>query len=399
MTFAVFLLAYALSQFFRSFLAVIAPELAVELSLGPQALGNMQAWWIAGFVAAQFPVGWALDTIGPRRTVSFAMSAAVMGAVLFATADSAFDLDCAMALIGIGCAPIYMGAVYIFGRVNQPEQFALLCSWLLGLGTAGNLLAASPLAWSAQTFGWRETMLGIAATGVFLALLVFVTITDPPKLSRSREGPGALAAIGEILSIRSLWPILPLIAIGYAVMLGERGLWAGPYFAEVHGLGPVERGNALLVMAVAMSLGAMAYGPLDRLFNTRKWVILPGSLITAAAFILLAVTAPGLEAAIILIAIIGACGMTYGVLMAHARAFFPDRILGRGITLMNVLFIGGAGILQPVSGGIVASMSANGSDAAATFSVIHLLFGLLLAAASAIYLFSRDMPPRSNSRL
>jgi MFS family permease len=67
MTFAVFLLAYALSQFFRSFLAVIAPELAIELGLGPQALGNMQAWWIAGFVIAQFPVGWALDTVDRAR--------------------------------------------------------------------------------------------------------------------------------------------------------------------------------------------------------------------------------------------------------------------------------------------------------------------------------------------
>ena len=148
-----------------------------------------------------------------------------------------------------------------------------------------------------------------------------------------------------------------------------------------------------------MSLGAMVYGPLDRLFNTRKWVILPGSLITAAAFILLALAAPGLTAAIILIAIIGACGMTYGVLMAHARAFFPDRILGRGITLMNVLFIGGAGILQPISGAIVARMEANGSDAIATYSAIHLLFGMLLAAASAIYLFSRDMPPQKVSKL
>ena len=399
MTFAVFLLAYALSQFFRSFLAVIAPELSSELALGPQALGNMQAWWIAGFVVAQFPVGWALDTIGPRRTVSFAMSAAVIGAVLFARAHSALELECAMALIGIGCAPIYMGAVYIFGRVNRPEQFALLCSWLLGLGTAGNLLAASPLAWSAQTFGWRETMLGIAVAGVILAALVFVAISDPPKLARSREGPSALAAIAEILSIKHLRPILPLIAVGYAVMLAERGLWAGPYFAEVHGLGPVERGNALLAMAVAMSAGAMAYGPLDRLFNTRKWVILPGSLMTAAAFILLALATPGLKAAIILFAIIGACGMTYGVLMAHARAFFPDRILGRGITLMNVLFIGGAGILQPISGAIVARMETNGSDAVATYSVIHLLFGLLLAAASAIYFFSRDMPPQRVSTL
>ncbi len=399
MTFAVFLLAYALSQFFRSFLAVIAPELSAELALGPEALANMQAWWIAGFVAAQFPVGWALDTIGPRRTVSIIMSAAVIGAVLFARAHSAFMLDCAMALIGIGCAPIYMGAVYIFARVNRPEQFALLCSWLLGLGTAGNLLAASPLAWSAQAFGWRETMLGIAGAGVLLAVLVFVAINDPPKLPRNRERPSALAAIGELLSIKHLWPILPLIAVGYAVMLAERGLWAGPYFAEVHGLGPVERGNALLAMAVAMSLGAMTYGPLDRLFNTRKWVILPGSLITAAAFILLALAAPGLKAAIILIAIIGTCGMTYGVLMAHARAFLPDRILGRGITMVNVLFIGGAGILQPVSGAIVARMEANGSDAVAAYSAIHLLFGLLLAAASAIYLFSRDMPPQGSSKL
>jgi hypothetical protein len=240
-------------------------------------------------------------------------------------------------------------------------------------------------------------MLGIAVAGVVLAVLVFVAISDPPKLPRNRAGPGALAAIGEILSIRHLWPILPLIAVGYAVMLAERGLWAGPYFAEVHGLGPVDRGNALLAMAIAMSFGAMVYGPLDRLFNSRKWVILPGSVITAGAFILLALAAPGLTAAIVLIAMIGACGMTYGVLMAHARAFFPDRILGRGITLMNVLFIGGAGVLQPISGAIVAGMKAGGSDAAATYSAIHLMFGLLLAAASAIYLFSRDMPPQRTS--
>ena len=42
-----------------------------------QALGNLQAYWIGGFVAMQFPVGMALDTIGPRRTVPALMMAAV----------------------------------------------------------------------------------------------------------------------------------------------------------------------------------------------------------------------------------------------------------------------------------------------------------------------------------
>jgi hypothetical protein len=68
--------------------------------------------------------------------------------------------------------------------------------------------------------------------------------------------------------------------------------------------------------------------------------------------------------------------MTYGVLMAHARAFFPDRILGRG-----------------------ARMEAAGSNAVATCSTIHFMFGLLIAAARAIYFFSRDMPLRSLSTI
>ena len=168
--FLTFLAAYVLSQFYRSFLAVIAPELALELNLDPQALGNLQALWIGGFVLTQFPVGWALDILGPRRTVATQMLAAVAGSGLFAVAQDALQINIAMLLIGIGCGSIYMGAIYVFGRVNAPQRFALLCSWLLGIGTAGNLLAASPLAWATETIGWRGAMIGMAvATAVSAA--------------------------------------------------------------------------------------------------------------------------------------------------------------------------------------------------------------------------------------
>ena len=90
-----------------------------------------------------------------------------------------------------------------------------------------------------------------------------------------------------IVAIRQLWPLLPLTAVGYSVVLAERGLWAGPYFASVHGLDPVARGNALLLMAAAMSAGALIYGPLDRLLGTRKWVVAAGSAATAAGFLVL----------------------------------------------------------------------------------------------------------------
>lgn len=388
--FLTFLAAYVLSQFYRSFLAVIAPELAVELNLDPLALGNLQAFWIAGFVVMQFPVGWALDTIGPRRTVSLLMLVAVLGAALFATAHSAAALNTAMVLIGIGCASIYMGALYVFGRVNRPEQFALLCSWLLGIGTAGNLLAASPLAIAATTVGWRGAMMMIAGATLVSALSVFLLVRDPPRPAASLHR-GFVSGIADILRIRSLWPLLPLIAVSYSVILAERGLWAGPYFAEVQGLEPVARGNALLVMAAAMSVGALVYGPLDRILGTRKWIVFTGALATALGFVALARLDPGLTGAIAAMSVVGAFGMTYGVLMAHGRSFVPDHLLGRGITLLNVLFLGGAGLLQPLSGAFMTALA--DQPPAQAYATLHLCFAGLLIAALAIYLLSQDRAP------
>jgi predicted MFS family arabinose efflux permease len=389
--FVTFLAAYVLSQFYRSFLAVIAPELALEMGLDPQALGNLQALWILGFVATQFPVGWALDTIGPRRTVAAQMLIAVAGAALFAVAHSVVQINMAMFLIGAGCGSIYMGAIYVFGRVNAPERFALLCSWLLGLGTAGNLLAASPLAWAAQTVGWRGALLGMAVATAASALSVLLFIPDPGRIT-AHGRIGLFSGIGSILKIRSLWPLLPITGISYAVVLAERGLWAGPYFSSVYGLDPVARGNALLAMAAAMSAGAMIYGPLDRMLGTRKWIVAAGAVATASCFAALSIPGFPVAGAIVVMSLLGGFGMTYGVLMAHGRSFVPDHLLGRGITLLNVLFIGGAGVLQPVSGAIMQAMQ--DGPAADAYAVLHLMFAGLLAAGLLIYLAARDNPPK-----
>lgn len=389
-TFLTFLAAYVLSQFYRSFLAVIAPELARELGLDPQALGNLQAWWILGFVAMQVPVGFALDRFGPRHTVAGLMLAAVAGAALLARGQSALALDIAMVLIGVGCSAIYMGAIYVFGRVNRPEHFALLCSWLLGIGSAGNLLAASPLAWASVNIGWRGTMLAIAGATLLSAFSVLVLIVDPPRTApQTRDG--FVSGVLSILKIRSLWPLLPLTGIGYAVVLSERGLWAGPFFTDVYGLAPVARGNALLAMAAAMSAGAIIYGPLDRWLGTRKWIVVAGSAAAAGCFLILGSAPLSLPAATVMLAAAGAFGMTYGVLMAHARSLFPEHLLGRGITLMNVLFIGGAGVLQPISGAFMKAM--HGAAPELAYGRLHLAFGLALAAALVIYLFADDRAP------
>jgi hypothetical protein len=78
--------------------------------------------------------------------------------------------------------------------------------------------------------------------------------------------------------------------------------------------------------------------------------------------------------------------------MAHGRSFVPDHLLGRGITLLNVLFIGGAGVLQPLSGALMARMQDH--PPAEAYATLHLIFAGLLVAGLVIYLFARDNPPK-----
>lgn len=396
-TFATLCAAYVLSQFYRSFLAIVAPNLTAELGLGPAALGALSGAWFGAFALAQFPIGWALDGFGPRRTIAGGMLAAVAGAFLFAAAPGFAAMMVAMALIGVGCGPVLMGSIFVFGRAYPPERFAVMSSLVLGIGALGVLAAATPLAYAVEAFGWRASMAAIGVLTAAATAAVFVLVADPPPVRRSaHQEASPLSDLASIVTLRALWPLIPLTFTAYAVVAAERSLWIGPYLLEVHRLDPIARGNAILTMSIAMSVGAIAYGPFERLLRSPKRTVLVGSLVAAPAFLALgAIPQLSTGAAVVLLSLIGGFGMTYGILMTHARAFFPEHLLGRGITFMNFIFIGGAGIVQAVSGLFMKAAAAGGVTPEAAFGRLHLAFGLMLLVATAIYATAPSRPLRA----
>lgn len=394
--FAVFLLAYVLSQFFRAFLAVIAPRLTADLALGPADLANMSAAFYLVFAVVQFPLGVALDRLGPRRTVPALMLAGVAGASLLANAQSAAVCITAMALIGLGCSPIYMGALYYYGRTESPQRFGFVSSLMLGIGSLGNLLAATPLAVAAQWFGWRPTVLAIGAVMAAAAVLFWGMVRDPPPAERPvGRRASALSELRQVVTLPGFWALMPLLMLGYAAVVVERGLWVGPYFAEVHRLEPVALGNSVLAMAVAMSLGAFAFGSIDRVLGRPKLLVIVGTGLTGVFFaVLWLVPRPPLWSAVLSVAAIGFMGLCQPLLFAHARRFFPDHLLGRGMTFANFLTIGGAGLVQYLSGLYVASLKSSGMPVEAVWAQLHLAFAVITFGALAVYL-SAPMPKRN----
>jgi sugar phosphate permease len=397
--FAVLLFAYLFSQFFRSFLAVVSADLARDLAIGPAELGILASAWFFAFAAAQFLVGYLLDTAGPRRTMSGLLLAAVAGALLFSASTDFRASVAAMALIGLGCSPLLMGSLYLFGRLWPAGRFAVLAGLLVGFGNFGNIVAGTPLAWSAATFGWRPSMAAIGLAAAVAAALLFRFVADPPPAARDpAERGGILRDLVAVLKLRALWATFPLHLAGYAMIATERGLWVGPYLRDVLGLGAIPAGNVILAMSLGMALGAMACGPADRLAGGPKRPAIVACAVTALLFLALAWLAdPTVRAATALFAAIGFFGLSYSLLLGHGRLFFPDHLLGRGVTTLNFLAIGGAGLAQALTGAAMERMLEAGMPAAQAFAWMHAGMGLTLLAATAAFALAPARPDRARA--
>jgi MFS family permease len=384
---AILVVAYGLSQFYRAFLAVLAPDLQADIGAMPDDLAAASGVWFLVFAAMQIPIGIALDRIGPKITavVLFALGAGG-GSFVFAMAQAPIHITIAMGLIGLGCAPILMASYFIFARMYSPAAFATLAGATIGIGSLGNLAGASPMAWAVTVYGWRETMQGLGVASLVVAALIWVTVKNPPKVETTHRG-----SVLDLLKMPQLWPIFALMLVNYAPAAGLRGLWAGPYLQDVYGADVSLIGQVTFVMGLSMIIASFAYGPFERFFHTRKWVIVVTSTMSAFALIVLSIYPnPGVWASGILLAVIGFGGTAFPLLVAHAKAFFPAHLTGRGVTLVNLFSIGGVGVAQFITAPLHSYGTGLKSAATTPYTLIFIYFTAALVCGLIAYLFVTD---------
>ena len=393
-------LLFLLSQFYRASIAVITPQLIADTGLNTRELSLISAAFFYAFALAQIPIGIYLDRFGARRTMTFLSIVAALGALVFAWADSFQGLMAGRLLLGIGMACNLMGTLKLLTLWFSPVRFATLAALVVSIGTAGNLIATTPLVLLVQAFGWRITFTLFSGVNLLLVLIFYAVVTDGPKtfiLSNDEDSRPSLrdtlSGIGDLFHTRDYWIISLGTFCRYGIFAAFQALWAGPFLMNVMGLPAITTGNMIFLMNIGLIVGGPICGILsDRILETRKGVVI-GGLAGLSGILLIMAFLPASVSKAVLYALFFLCGIfsSSGMVMySHIKELVPLNKAGAAMTGINFFTMAGAAVFLQGLGSIMQHFFPGDTLGPAAFQTVFIISSVCLAATALIYVQSRE---------
>jgi len=154
-----------------------------------------------------------------------------------------------------------------------------------------------------------------------------------------------------------------------------------------------ESGNVLFSLGLATAVGSSVGGWLsDRVFRSRKWVVIGGNVVTVVCFLpLVGLAVPSTHFGwIVLFSVLGFFSSFRVLLYAHVKESVPPHLVGTAVTAVNFFIMVGPALLQQAIGAVLGAWPG-------AYRAAFLVPLLALTAGSVIYLWSRDSRPERPS--
>ena len=345
------------NQAARTVMAIVGPVLAVEFGLSASELGLLSAAMFAAYGLAQLPVGFALDTIGPRRLQSMLMLVAAAGFVVFALAGGLAGFAAARVLLGLGVSAGLMALIKGNALWFPPARVAGVTGAAVAIASLGSVLATAPVEAALPAIGWRGVFWILAGLAVGASAWIFLAAHEKPRAAARRPARAELAVLGALLGSRVFWRYAPAVAMLSILNFAYLGLWAGPWLRDVAGFDGPVRAQVLMAYTIAMLAGSLVLGHATSRAQARGW---PSLMVPMLCMGLLMLSQVGLmwrpshPAAVVALwlafAFFGAAGPSGYIAVGQ---MFPPEQTGRVSTAINTLVLGGAFALQAAIGAIL----------------------------------------------
>jgi MFS family permease len=257
--FIVFALGYFISTLLRAITATISPELVSEFNLTSGELGLLGGGYFLGFASVQIPLGYLLDSKGPRKIVSYFLSLSIVGLILFATAQNLTMLLISRVLIGVGVGACLMGPLTAYRIWFQDETQQRANSWMLMVGAIGMLSSSLPVQYFLPLVGWRAIFVCLALLTFvcILLIIIFIPKWQSKSIDNKHLNESKLSTVWNNPLFKSL---VPMGFFSYGGLFAIQTLWAGPWMIRVSGYTPEESAQGLFIIYLCMLISFLVWG-------------------------------------------------------------------------------------------------------------------------------------------
>ena len=262
----------------RSAPAVMLPQLSTAFGLSAAGVASMAGLFYYGYAPFSLVAGLAMDRFGPRRVVPLGAAVVGVGALMFASGNTAVA-NIGRFLQGAGGVFALVGAFYIVSTSFSPSRAATLIgvTQMFGMagGSAGQFVVgpvmASGVAWN--TF-W--TFMGIAGVGIAVALVFLLPSRDPAEVRTA--GGGALGSFRTVFSNPQSWlcgAVAGLLMIPTSIF---DMVWGVRYLQEAHGIPYASAVLRSATVPFGWIIGCPLLGAISDRLGRRKPVVAGGAL-------------------------------------------------------------------------------------------------------------------------
>ena len=285
--FVPYALGNVLGAFYRTVMAVLAPDLIDELNLGAEELGLLTSIYFLIFAAAQLPMGVLLDRYGARivTVTTFAIGGA--GCLVFSLSHEIALLALGRALMGLGMSVALMGGFKAMVDWLPREKIAFGNGIILMAGGLGSMSATVPVEIALSMTDWRGVIFGLGFVTFAVAAVVLFVAPEKPRDAGARSIAEVWRGLKQVFTSPAFVANAPLGGITMGVSMSVNNLWSGPWLRDVMGVPREAIANVLLANAAMMTIAVFFTGSIVERLARAGIPILTTACFGIAGFIIM----------------------------------------------------------------------------------------------------------------
>ncbi|MBA1204981.1 MFS transporter [Pseudomonas capeferrum] len=262
---------YVFNYIDRQLMAILIEPVKLEFGISDTGIGLLSGVTFAVFYTVfGFPLGRLSDRIGRKPVIAFSCMAWSLMTMLCGMAGNFLTLVLARIGVAVGEAGGTAPSVAMVSDLYPANRRSTALAVLMLGSSLGAVVGLGLGGWIAQHHGWRHAFLLIGAPGIFLGLVLLLTVRAPTPVrvmqAVAGQPQGWVQTLVELMRMPSfLWLVLTggaAAIAGYAI-----GTWSPSFLIRSHGLNMQQAGFLVgVVGGTGSAIGTLVCGMLtDRL--------------------------------------------------------------------------------------------------------------------------------------